>query len=442
MNRTKQSPINLLAYYWIDYSMDVEEVFTPYSFPLKTYVKQEEKNLEQKVERILKTPGSIISLAGPSKSGKTVLLEKVVDDEYLIVVQGSGIDSATDLWESVLDSMDVPESTEEHRTSGSEVGGEVSGGADVGVPGLFKGSAKGTGQAKLSADSSTIEKYDRSGLQKVVEDLEGNNYVILIDDFHYLTRDAQSEIAEVIKEAARRGISICVALVPHRSDDIVRGNPDLRGRVQTLDIGYWNKGDLSKIMFKGGTELNVEFSPRMRSRFAEEAAGSPQLMQLLCLQACRAVGIDGYQYSAKVVDLPEDQIQAVFSQAVELTNHESTFDVLNSGPETRGTERNEYEFKDGTTGDVYKCILRAIASDPPKRSFEYEELKERTEEHCAGDSPDGSSIIRSCEQIVRQLEKRLPDEHALDWDKTKRELHIPDPYLLFYLRWSDKLNIH
>lgn len=35
--------------------------------------------------------------------------------------------------------------------------------------------------------------------------------------------------------------------------------------------------------------------------------------------------------------------------------------------------------------------------------------------------------------------ERFPDERALSWDATKEVLDIPDPYLLFYLRWSGRL---
>jgi hypothetical protein len=37
------------------------------------------------------------------------------------------------------------------------------------------------------------------------------------------------------------------------------------------------------------------------------------------------------------------------------------------------------------------------------------------------------------------LEKFL-NERAIDWDEQKQILAIPDPYLLFYLRWSGRLS--
>jgi hypothetical protein len=34
---------------------------------------------------------------------------------------------------------------------------------------------------------------------------------------------------------------------------------------------------------------------------------------------------------------------------------------------------------------------------------------------------------------------QLPTHRVLEWDDQKEVLHIPDPYFLFYLRWSERL---
>jgi hypothetical protein len=41
----------------------------------------------------------ILALAGPSKSGKTVVVEKVVGRDTLIAVQGTRIEGADDVWD-------------------------------------------------------------------------------------------------------------------------------------------------------------------------------------------------------------------------------------------------------------------------------------------------------------------------------------------------------
>lgn len=420
--------------------MKVQEVFTPNGYPEHTYVKQTEKDLENELERRLNTPNEIISLSGPSKSGKTVLIQKVVDDNSLIIVQGSGIDSPQDLWNEILDELEAPESVEETSENTKETGASISSEIKSRIPGLSAG-AGGELQTTLAQSSGEIETYERSGMKEVVDYIIEGEYVILIDDFHYIDRDVQSDIAEELKEGARRGITICVALVPHRSDDLVRANSDLRGRVRTLDVGYWNESDLRKIAYKGFDVLNVDFSDDAIEYLAQESAGSPQLMQRLCLESCFEKGIERTENNKITTGLSKEEFLSVMKNTVEYAEHSSTFDILDSGPKTRGTERNTYDFGDNE-GDVYRCLLRAIGADPPQRSFSYEELKKRTSDQCNnGNSPSGSSIIGSCEKMDELVKKSFPDERAIEWDETKQSLHIPDPYLLFYLRWSDRLNV-
>ena len=98
-----------------------------------------------------------------------------------------------------------------------------------------------------------------------------------------------------------------------------------------------------------------------------------------------------------------------------------------------------YEFRDGTEGDVYRCVLKAIAADPPRLSFDYEDLLKRTAALCRGETPVGSSVTGTCLHMSRLAVEKFPSERAIDWDEQKQIVDIPDPYLLFYLRWSGRL---
>ena len=89
---------------------------------------------------------------------------------------------------------------------------------------------------------------------------------------------------------------------------------------------------------------------------------------------------------------------------------------------------------------MYRAVLKAVASDPPQLSFKYEDLLTRTASTCIGDSPVGSSVIGTCLHIGRIALEKFPNERAIDWDDQKQILDIPDPYLLFYLRWSGRLS--
>jgi hypothetical protein len=63
------------------------EVFTPNDVPTVTYVKRATP-LEQRLRDAFQTPKPVISISGPSKSGKTVLVNKVIDRDNLISIVG------------------------------------------------------------------------------------------------------------------------------------------------------------------------------------------------------------------------------------------------------------------------------------------------------------------------------------------------------------------
>jgi hypothetical protein len=65
------------------------------------------------------------------------------------------------------------------------------------------------------------------------------------------------------------------------------------------------------------------------------------------------------------------QTESILEQTSASTDFRSLVDVIDAGPRTRGVERKIYPFKDGTSGDVYRCVLKAVASNPPRLSFSY-----------------------------------------------------------------------
>jgi hypothetical protein len=82
-------------------------VFTPNQTPTYTYVERQ-KNFELELKNALRTPNMIISISGPSKSGKSVLLQRVVGPDQLIRIFGAQIKSPDGLWDAVFDWMRSP----------------------------------------------------------------------------------------------------------------------------------------------------------------------------------------------------------------------------------------------------------------------------------------------------------------------------------------------
>lgn len=418
--------------------LKAQQVFIPGGFPVYTYVERSDKQYELELKDAISIPGQVVSLAGPSKSGKTVLVEKVVGRDNLISVTGAGVSNPEQLWDRVLNWMETPHevNTTSKRDFGGKVGGEVKG--EVGIPGSkVQISARAELQNGRSVGGGQVIR--RRGLQQIVSEIGGSEFAVLIDDFHYITREAQIETAKQIKDAARQGVQFITASVLHRSDDVVRALPELRGRVTTVDLDYWNIEDLRKIAADGFSVLNFEANEESISAFSIEAAGSPQLMQSISLATCFFSDVREKAILHRAFSFNEGERRKIFERVAMTADFRTLVDVLDSGPKVRGVERKIYDFNDDTSGDVYRCVLKALASDPPKLSFPYQEIADRVESICRNDKPVGSSIFGSCSQMARLAIDNFPNERAIDWDEQKQVLDIPDPYLMFYLRWSERL---
>lgn len=417
------------------------EVFTPNDYPRHTYIERGGEKLEKRLADALRTPKAVVSISGPSKSGKTALVERVVGRDNLISVSGAEIKSGEDLWDRVLDWMGAPSSASKQTSHSAQhhLGGKVSGGVEI--PLIAKGGGESSYQNTTSnADSATTTNV-RTGLAQVAKEIAGSDFTLLIDDYHYMDRQVQVEAAKQIKTAAERGIRICVASVPHRADDVVRSNPELRGRTTNLDTKFWTADELSQIALVGFQKLNATITTEAAKRFANEACGSPQLMQAICLQVCYKLDLREEATKPVQMEVSDGLFAAVMEITSLQTDYSSLISQMHQGPKIRGVERKEFELIDGSVGDVYRCVLLAVAQDPPTMDLPYPVLMKRVEGVCKKASPVGSSVKEACKQIANFARGMYPSQRIVEFDDEAGAdtLSIVDPYWLFYLRSSTKL---
>ena len=412
------------------------EVFTPTSFPTYTYVPRDSLHHERLLREWARSSTQIASISGPSKAGKTVLVQRVVGQGNLVTVSGASVRTADQLWERVLDWLGEPHVTAAGNLSAEADGTTKEHNVSLGITGTGAGSRGG--KSKVATETETLTATaNRRGLPQVVEELANTAYTVLLDDFHYIPQAIQGDVAQQLKDAASRGVRICVASVPHRADNVVRALPELRGRVVAIDVEYWIKKDLLEIPRLGCAHLALLVDATSLGMFATEAAGSPQLMQSICLWMCNQLGVRETGDAPREVTLDDAARREILFLTSCSVDFRSLTRSMIAGPKTRPGERQLYTHRDGRQGDVYLTLLRAVAMDPPRLTLEKDELNRRLEDMCTGKHPDAASIVRTClalGQIAQGF--AAPTGPSLEWDDQESVLVLPDPYLLFYLRWS------
>ncbi|MEE4462044.1 hypothetical protein V2S84_07920 [Azotobacter chroococcum] len=410
--------------------MKASEVFTPGKFPEFTYIEDHLVRHAQVLHDSLDA-SITVTLSGPSKSGKTVFIEKNIGKDRLVPVSGAGVNSPNELWGRVFAVVGTPLPAKVTETSGFQesAGGKVAGG----IPGFVKveGNTGGTWNNSTATQADAAIDY----LSLLIKELSGTGLVVFIDDFHYVKSEAREEISNQIKDAAAKGVLFVLAAVPYHADDAVRANADLRGRAIKLDFNYWKKTELLKIATIGFEALNIAMPLSFIEALADEAAGSPQLMQALCLNSCFEMGIR--ERAAETATPAADLLllEQVCTRTAQTADYSSIVNLMKDGPKTRGTERNSHLLKTGEVCDVYPLIVKAIALAPPELTIRYANLQQRITNICAKDTPSGSSVTGACGHMC-SIANASEGRNILEWDAAHDVLDILDPYLLFFIRWG------
>jgi hypothetical protein len=89
---------------------------------------------------------------------------------------------------------------------------------------------------------------------------------------------------------------------------------------------------------------------------------------------------------------------------------------------------------DGSIGDVYQVLVKALGSGAPSLHMRYSDLVSRVSALCASEAPPGSSISDACFHLARIANSGFSTE-KIDWNPEAPLLSIRDPYLLFAMRW-------
>lgn len=379
----------------------------------------------------------VISISGPSKTGKTALVDTVITPDRIIPVTGQSLRSSNDLWQSVMRWIGGAEEIEriKERVIKADAAGRVA--AEAGIV-LAKAKTEVEVGGGVEFSSSTLERYSIEFFEAVVRELKDSDFVVFLDDFHYIAEDAQVDIAKSIKAIAERGVRVCIASVPHKSDDMVRANDELTGRIVSILFDYWTVQELELIAKKGFDALGLDIAPAVIKRLATEALGSPQLMQSLCLSLCLHKDVRRKQSLEVRTDISENDYLSALERTTLQTDYSRTVEKLHTGAKERGTQRKEFTLSDGSRGDVYRAVLLALIENPPRLSFDYDEIMERIKAVCAEESPVGSSVqlaLKQMDGIAKDIKKDSP---VLEWDDDK--LEVTNPYFMFYLRSSQKIS--
>lgn len=145
-------------------------------------------------------------------------------------------------------------------------------------------------------------------------------------------------------------------------------------------------------------------------------------------------GIDDQLPQLTTIVVSSVELNRALTSVANASSSQTALDILQKGPRVRGTDRKTYSLRDGLSGDVYTVLLKAMAAGEPKLTLKYPEIRTRVEQITLGESPSGSSIVSTLNQM-EEAAQEMHQDRVLEWDAEKETLNFPDPYFIYFLRW-------
>lgn len=445
----------------------VEDIFTPGQFPKYTY--NSRKEVENQFTEWYKSRGSILVINGPSKTGKTVLLERLIEDKNPIWVDGGGIVSVSVFWDRVTDALGG--FSEVERITGDSLA--IRGSMKTSVnPVVF--TAEGTASSEYAQENAQNYAVTRPKESVVRDALKLIDRPLIIDDIHFVGSEVQKDIVKAVKPLVfgtgtedKKGRRVIFVSIGNRVQNVISTLPDMRGRMQPLKMQFWDIADLCRIASDGFQQLRID-DPRQEiaKELATNSFGSPQLMQQLCLAICRNQNNDIQKTSKRnfALKAPDDWRSFYRSQLMEEMGQ--WVDKLAEGPSVRGMDRKERKLRGSEKKvDGYKLSLLAMARTGPKLTISKNELRDAINLLC--EEPPGGEKISTPTTILKnmsliaatKLEDKIPPMETLrqkresgydpygdpdlepvleyvDRGGALSEIRITEPFFAYYLAWG------
>ncbi|MBD1539186.1 TIR domain-containing protein [Arthrobacter sp. S13_S34] len=111
--------------------------------------------------------------------------------------------------------------------------------------------------------------------------------IVIIDDFHRLEADVRESISDFMKILAdeeRTDAKIVIVGINKVGESLLAIAPDLAGRIEVVKLGVNPPDKVRKLIDQGCDALNIDFAAR--ESIVEASAGSFNIAQMICFEAC------------------------------------------------------------------------------------------------------------------------------------------------------------
>lgn len=357
--------------------LTAQQVFRS-AIPDVTLIDRTRSTEGRSVAESLDAYGHCIRLCGPTRSGKTVLLDQLMRTRKALYVSGGVINDLDNLLEYLGLQLEPP--------------------------------LVGATQAQL------------------VTALLDAGRPIVIDDYHRIHQPTRHALVRRLQ--AFLDANILVVLVSWTDIDgrLIDADPGVGGRSEPVFMSLWNEVDIQQIGKLGFSDgLNATLHPQTLAAIARQAFRNPSLMQQYCYAVADRCGVLKRQETNRTVSLPPASLEDLFKASCKRTraNFEGWI-------ERRGDQM--FDLSTGKRTSVFGLICLAIARMEPIHAMGSAKLARRMKEFVVDPSWITAPLAANAtHDFMKRLEKNPHRHTAIDFADDKIHIH---PFFKRYLLWD------
>lgn len=422
-----------------------EVIFTPGTIPNLTYNSRESEQLEKMVNYKLQVRGKIVILSGPSKIGKTVLINKVLDQDKVVKIQGDELTNESDLIIQILKKLSklpVEKKTIETLNASADLNVEANSKLSFWAAIGFKIGIKGN----LDIQKSTQNTFIDDPFERAIEYMIKEGYVLVIDDFHYINGDLQKRVIRKLKEPLSQGLRVLIALIPSRTEVIVEKEPDMEFRTSVIDVPLWSKEELEYIPRTGFNALGIELEQRIIDDLVSNSFSNPFLMQELCSQLMFEYDIITPVEGRTKICFDDEKMRGIYKS---VSKHDSVIQQLELGQTKRGQDRASYQVTvselETKVVDLYKIIMMSLGALANQDKISVDDIMDTIDAMEIQKVGSGkvklrtSDVTATLKKISTMASKINLNDPVIEYKEIEKTVYMYDSFFSFNLRFHYEL---
>jgi hypothetical protein len=417
--------------------MEATSVFTAGVTPTVTYCSRDKQGLESRLRHAISVPGDMPLIVGPSKSGKTVLYETILRDAQYVVVDGGDASTEEEFFGNLRSKLGLPDEATRGKESGKRVVGSAESKLSIGLRALLGLDLAVGGSAEASTQTSTNSTFDGlSGVNLLV----AKDWIVVVDDFHYIPREVQKQLMRRFKAAIQKHAKIVLVLTSGHEEDLFSDTPDLTGRIVPIEVPKWEWDELRVIPQTGFRAMRISPTDECVEFLLRESIYSPQIMQSLCLSTCLEKNLMRVHTSSVItLGVDTNEQKRILERVANRNSFRNEFNHM-ARAGIRTVSASTFKGKDGSLLTLNGWILKAIA-EKAEAELMFNELVwkigQLVDEQESKALPADSEIMQTIATMSEKAASASGQRVCMSWHGGSQRLVVESPHFVCYLRGSD-----